>query len=131
MPTVVRRFARFATVGVLATATHTLVFALAIEWARIEAVTANALAFGVAVLVGYALNRRWTFAAHGGEHARLWRYVVAALVGLALNSAVMYVVVHRVHWSPYAGLVVALLLVPLVSFALNQLWVFRPRSERQ
>ena len=128
MPTMLRRFAKFAIVGVIATVTHTLVFAAAIEVGRIEAVTANALAFSVAVLVGYALNRRWTFAGHGAHGARLWRYVAGALAGLAVNSAIMYVVVHRIHWSPYVGLVLALIIVPPVTFALNQFWVFRPRA---
>jgi putative flippase GtrA len=36
MPTVVHRFARFAVVGVIATVTHTSVFAACIELARIE-----------------------------------------------------------------------------------------------
>jgi putative flippase GtrA len=128
MPTALRRFGRFAVVGVIATATHTLVFSLAIELAGIEAVTANAAAFIVAMLVGYALNRHWTFAAHGAENARLWRYFLAALVGLGLNSAIMYVAVHAMHWSPYVGLALALVLVPPLSFALNQFWVFRRRS---
>jgi putative flippase GtrA len=127
MPTVVRRFARFAVVGVIATATHTAVFALALEALAIEPVVANALAFTVAVLVGYALNRRWTFAAHGGEDARLWRYVAGALAGLGVNSLIMYGAVHRAHWSPYVGLALALLVVPPLTFALNQFWVFRPR----
>jgi putative flippase GtrA len=61
MPTLLRRFAKFAVVGVIATVTHTSLFAVAIEVGRIEAVTANALAFSVAVLVGYALNQFWVF----------------------------------------------------------------------
>ena len=128
MPTVLRRFARFAVVGVIATATHATVFAVAIEALRIEAVAANALAFCVAVLVGYALNRRWTFAAHGGQGARLWRYVVGALAGLAVNSAIMYAVVHVAKASPYLGLVLGIVTVPPLTFALNQLWVFRRRT---
>jgi len=128
MPTVVHRFARFAVVGVIATATHTGVFAACIELARIEPVTANALAFCVAVLVGYALNRRWTFAAHGGVDARLWRYVLGALAGLAVNSAIMFLATHVMRWSPYVGLALALVIVPPLTFALNQYWVFRPRT---
>jgi putative flippase GtrA len=128
MPTVLRRFARFAVVGVIATVTHTAVFAVAIEAGSIEPVAANAVAFCVAVLVGYALNRRWTFAAHGGPDARLWRYVVGALAGLAVNSAIMFAVVHVAHGSPYLGLALALLVVPPLTFALNQLWVFRARA---
>ena len=101
MPTALRRFVRFAVVGVLATAVHTAVFTVAIELAHVEAVLANAIAFSVAVLVGYALNRRWTFATHGATHARLWRYVIAQLIGLAWNSVIMFATVHGAHWSPY------------------------------
>jgi putative flippase GtrA len=128
MPTGLRRFARFATVGALASAVHTAVFALAIELGHVEAVLANAIAFSVAVLVGYALNRRWTFAAHGAAHARLWRYVIAQLIGLAWNSVIMFAAVHGAKWSPYLGLLLSLLLVPPLTFALNQLWVFRRRG---
>ena len=127
MRAVFYRFLRFGVVGVINTLAHVAVFAACIELARIEPVTANAIAFGVAVLVGYALNRGWTFAYHA-EHGRLWRYVVGALIGLGCNSAIMYVAVHRMQWSPYIGLAIALVVVPPLSFALNQFWVFRPRS---
>jgi putative flippase GtrA len=130
MPTLLRRFVRFAIVGVIATATHTAVFAVLIELGRIEPVTATALAFVVAVLVGFALNRSWTFAAHGGADARLWRYFVGALAGLGINSAIMYVATHRLQWSPYVGLALALCIVPPLTFALNQYWVFRPRASQ-
>ena len=127
MSSVLHRFARFAVVGAIATAIHAAVFAIAIEFVHIEPVTANALAFVVALLTGYSLNRRWTFVAYGTEHARLWRYAIAALVVLALNSAIMFAVVHVAHWSPYIGLGVSIVLAPPVSFALNQYWVFRQR----
>jgi len=130
MSSVLRRFARFAVVGAIATATHVFVFTLAVEIGHIEAVTSNAMAFIVAVLVGYTLNRHWTFVAHEQSHARIWRYAVAALVVLALNSAIMFVAVHVARWSPYVGLVISILVAPPFSFALNQYWVFRPHPRR-
>jgi len=128
MPTALRRFARFAVVGALATAVHTAVFTVALELAHIEPVLANAIAFSVAVLVGFALNRSWTFAAHGAAHARLWRYVAAQLIGLAGNGGIMFAVVHGAHWSPYLGLLLSVAVVPPLTFALNQFWVFRRRG---
>ena len=127
MSEVIRRFARFATVGVLATVTHTGVFATAIETTPIDPVAANVLAFSVAVLVGFAFNRRWTFADHGGEDAQLWRYVIAALAGLAGNTLIMYIAVHVMHWSPYVGLALSIVSMPPLTFTLNQVWVFRRR----
>jgi len=130
MPSVLRRFARFAVVGALATAVHVAVFTVAVEFANTEPVTANALAFVAAVLVGYVLNRHWTFGAGEETHARLWRYTIAALAVLALNSAIMFAVAHVAHWSPYIGLALSIMLAPPISFALNQYWVFRPRMRR-
>ena len=127
MPTLVAKFARFAAVGVLATAVHGVLFAIAIEWLALDPVLATALAFTVAMLVGFSLNRRWTFAAHGAD-ARLWRYAVGALIGLGANSLIMFVAVHVVRWSPYVGFALSVLLVPPLTFALNQLWVFRARG---
>jgi putative flippase GtrA len=125
MPTLLHRFGRFAVVGALATATHAAVFTAAIEAARVEPVLATVLAFFVAMLTGFALNRRWTFAVSDAPARRLWRYAFAALAGLGLNAAIMYCVVHQLHWSPYLGLAAAIVIVPPVSFTLNHFWVFR------
>ena len=57
-------FARFATVGIGATLIHVAVFALLIGTTPIDPVVATALAFAVAFLFGYALNRRWTATRH-------------------------------------------------------------------
>jgi putative flippase GtrA len=131
MPTLLHRFGRFAVVGALATATHAAVFAAAIEAAHVEPVLATALAFVVAMLAGFVLNRRWTFAVRDAAAQRLWRYAFAALAGLALNTAIMYCVVHLLHASPYLGLAAAIVIVPPVSFALNHFWVFRePRAAK-
>ncbi|HEY7945386.1 MAG: GtrA family protein [Burkholderiales bacterium] len=125
MPTLLHRFGRFAVVGALATATHALVFTIAIEAAHIEPVLATVVAFVIAMLVGYVLNRRWTFAVRDAPSRRLGRYAFAALAGLALNAGIMYCVVHLLHWSPYIGLAAAIAIVPPVTFSLNHFWVFR------
>ncbi|MGH8849866.1 MAG: GtrA family protein [Casimicrobiaceae bacterium] len=125
MLTLLHRFGRFALVGALATATHALVFTAAIELAHIEPVLATAVAFVVAMLVGYALNRSWTFAVRDASARRLGRYAFAALAGLGLNAAIMYCVVHLLQASPYIGLAAAIAIVPPVTFSLNHFWVFR------
>ena len=130
MPTLLHRFGRFAVVGALATATHAAVFTVAIEAAHVEPVLATVVAFVIAMLTGFALNRRWTFAVHDAPAQRLWRYAFAALAGLALNAGVMYCVVHLLNASPYLGLAAAIVIVPPISFALNHFWVFRDPAPR-
>lgn len=118
-------FLRFAVVGVAATATHAAVFALAIETTRLDPVVATAIAFLVALAVGFTLNRRWTFRSSAHPLLELPRYLVAQLVGLGVNAGVMAWAVHVQRWSPYVGLALAIVLVPPVTFALARWWVFR------
>ena len=120
-----REFVRFAVVGAVATAIHAAVFALAIETTPIDPVAATAGAFGVAFLGRYALNRRRTFASRANPVAQLPRYLAVQLAGLALNAVIMAFAVHAQRWSPYAGLALAIVLVPPVTFALSRSWAFR------
>jgi putative flippase GtrA len=119
-----RAFVRFAVVGAVATAIHAAGFALAIETTPIDPVAATAAAFVVAFLAGYALNRRWTFASRADPLGQLPRYLLVQLGGLALNAAIMAFAVHAQRWSPYAGLALAIVLVPPLTFALARSWVF-------
>ena len=120
-----RSFVRFAVVGALATTVHAAVFALLIETTPLDPVVATAVAFGVAFVAGFVLNRRWTFGSRADPLAQLPRYLVVQLAGLALNAAIMAFAVHVQRWSPYAGLALAVVLVPPVTFALARAWVFR------
>ncbi len=121
----VRAFVRFAVVGAIATAIHAAVFALLIEATRVDPVAATVVAFAVAFVAGFALNRRWTFGSRAHPVAQLPRYLAAQLAGLALSASIMYVSVHVQRWSPYAGLALSIVLVPPLTFALSRWWVFR------
>ena len=120
-----REFVRFAVVGAVATTIHAAVFALLVETTPLDPVVATAIAFVVAFAAGFALNRTWTFGSRADPVAQLPRYLVVQLVGLALNAAIMAFAVHVQRWSPYAGLALAIVLVPPVTFALARGWAFR------
>jgi len=120
-----REFVRFAVVGALATTIHAAVFALLVEATPLDPVVATAIAFVVAFAAGFALNRSWTFGSRADPIAQLPRYLAVQLVGLALNAAIMAFAVHVQRWSPYAGLGLAIVLVPPVTFALARGWAFR------
>jgi len=125
---VARSFLRFAAVGVVATALHIAVFALLVETSPVDPVAATAIAFGVAFVAGYLMNRRWTFRSTGAWTAELPRYLATQLAGLALNAAIMAIAVHALALSPYAGLAASLLLVPPLSYLLARRWAFASRG---
>lgn len=117
---------RFAVVGLAATAVHVGV-ALALAAAGWAPLWANFVAFGAALALSYFGNHGWTFGA-GGRHGHHFpRFVALALAGLALNQAIVFIAVERAGWSFGAALAVVVLVVPVLSFALNRVWVFPAR----
>jgi putative flippase GtrA len=120
-----QEFVRFAVVGAAATTIHAAVFTLLVETTPLDPVVATVIAFFVAFVAGFALNRAWTFRSRADPIAQLPRYLAVQLVGLALNAAIMALAVHVQHWSPYIGLGLAIVLVPPVTFALARGWAFR------
>jgi len=117
-------FLRFGIAGAIVTVVHVVIFALAIEIGHVPPVPANAAAFVVACIVGFNLHGRWTFRASGARTRRVGLYLLVALVGLSLNSALMYAAVDIAHWSPYVGVLLAIVITPLVTYTLSRYWVF-------
>ena len=115
---------RFVVVGLAATATHVACGLVLAEAAGLAPFWANLLAFCVALFVSYLGNHRWTFAAQGAHAFHFPRFAVIALAGLALNQAIVYVMVGVMALDYRLALAVVVLVVPALSFVLNRGWVF-------
>jgi putative flippase GtrA len=126
--TVVAQLLRFCVVGVSNTLVSLVAFA-ALLHIGLHYLVASVLAFAAGAVNGYVLNRLWTFRA-----ASTWRsrtlYVGVQLFGVALNAALLWVLVDRTGLSPLQGQVCALPLVTLATFGLSRQIVFRPSSSR-
>jgi putative flippase GtrA len=121
------QFARFAVVGGLATLVHVTIGLSLAEGLGVAPWPANLVAFSTAVLVSYFGNQHWTFGARSRGLERLPRFLAIALMGLALNQALVYGLVDLLGWRYPAALAVVVTVVPLLSFTLNRTWVFAAR----
>ena len=85
------------------------------------------IGFAAAVAVGYVIHSNWSFRGHGrrDDITRTGgRFVLVSLIGLALNSFWVWLLVQRMAlplWAPYP---LVLGVTPLAVFALNRRWVF-------
>ena len=121
------QFARFAVVGGLATLVHLAVGLGLAEGLGVAPWPANLAAFSTAVFVSYFGNQHWTFGSRNRGLGRLPHFLAIALLGLALNQALVYALVDRLGWRYPAALAVVVTVVPLLSFVLNRTWVFAAR----
>lgn len=117
---------RFAVVGVAATATHFLVLWAGVEWAGGPPAPMNGLAFLAAVSATYLGQSIWVFRRPGVSAARLARFAVSTLGGLAGNVAIMAAAVGPAQLPYEVGFALALVIVPPITYFANKLWVFAP-----
>ena len=86
------------------------------------------MGFVGALLVSYLLNHYWTFQSRRSHLVSLPMYVTVSLVGLALNTGMMYALIHILKIWYFAAQLCVILVVPLVNYLLNSNWTFSSKS---
>jgi putative flippase GtrA len=120
---------RFGAVGALATLTHALSFAAAIEALHARPLLANALGFVLALCVSFFGHRHWTFRAEVGGRpdapAMFLKFAIVALTGLLLNSLIVVVVVEQLGLDYRLAMLLMVTVVPLLLFWQCKRFAFR------
>ncbi|ADZ68892.1 GtrA family protein [Polymorphum gilvum] len=115
---------RFVVVGLIATATHAGV-ALALLWLGVlPAFPANVIAFLVAFLVSFTGHHVWSFPGTGDAARRMRRFFLLALAGFLVNSGALAAWLEWTPWPDSLGILVAIAVVPAVTFLGARLWAF-------
>ena len=129
MRSLIYQLSKFASVGVIATGVHALVYG--VVGAVLEPMLANLIAFLIAFLFSYSGHFLWTFRAQTRGHemhkafAYQFRFLVVALSGLLLNSLAVWLVTERLQIDYLYAVVPMVFVVPFVTFALAKVWAFR------
>lgn len=119
-----RRWVRFGVVGGLATLCYAALGLCFVNGMGLPALAGNALAYVLSFVVSYLGQSRWTFQADGRHRAMLPRFAATQGLGLAANSAVIWLLMAA--GLPYAwAMLLAAALVPALVYALCAFWVFR------
>jgi len=89
-------------------------------------VIAVAIAFLVAVSIGFVLHSRWSFRGHGKREDRRMQMKFLAVQGsgFLLNEAFTWVLTGPMDGPTWWPLVPAIFVTPLATYALNRQWVF-------
>jgi len=117
---------RFGIVGGVGFVVNVAVYALFVHSVGLDYRAANVVAWLVAVINNFVLNRHWTFDARGGRaHAQAIRFLIVSLVaeGCSLLLLTLFVQGAGIAKVPAQALAVAASM-PL-NFLGNKLWSFR------
>ena len=90
-------------------------------------VAAVAIAFLVAVSIGFVLHSRWSFRGHGQRNDRRLKtkFLIVQSSGFLLNEAFTWLLTGPLHGPTWWPLIPAIFVTPLATYLLNRQWVFR------
>ncbi|GHD10628.1 GtrA family protein [Tianweitania populi] len=124
--TLSREVLAFASVGGAATIVHYMAALIAAQWLPVT--FANPIGFVTAVLVSYFGHVQFTFQLKGEERRhrhRLPRFLVTAVCGFVAGQTVLLTLTSFTNAPDWLALGIAVVSVPVITFALSKLWVFR------
>lgn len=119
---------RFVGVGALNTACMYALF-VALVALGVHRTVALAADYVGGVLLGYALQRRWTFADRDGAPGSGVRYLVVYVAIFAANALLLELFVRGFGLRPAVAQVPALVIAMAGSYVLQRSWVFRPARD--
>ncbi len=95
------------------------------EVVKLQKYVANAIGFTVAATTNYMLNRVWTFQSQNPHIVQEFtRFFIIALIGLAINSAIIWLMNGRFKVNFYLSKLVATVIVTLWNFMINAYFTF-------
>ncbi len=121
------QLARYAIIGGLITAGGQAIYYGLAETRTTSPLVAIAVAWIVGVIVGYFAHGWISFAGHGerDDHGRMgMRFVAVNLIGYAINSFWVWLLVERLGGPTWWPIVPNIALTPLMTFWLHRRWTF-------
>ncbi|HWQ42911.1 MAG TPA: GtrA family protein [Desulfosporosinus sp.] len=120
---------RYGLVGLLGTILHFSSLIALVELAHLDPVISSVVGFLLVLLISYYLNRNWTFCAVDRKKRQFLYYTMVSLIGLGLNSSIMFIDVHVLQWNYLYGQCLVVVVVPVSNFLMNRRWTFSDTRE--
>ena len=118
---------RYAFIGAAITAGGQAIYYALAESRTTSPLVAIAIAWIVGVIVGYFAHGWISFAGHGArdDHAGMsLRFVAVNLIGYAINSFWVWLLVERMGGATWWPIIPNIALTPLMTFWLHRRWTF-------
>ena len=120
-----RHLLRFGVAGTAVTVVQVGAYLALVDFGWSGPVLASVIAFVAGTAVSFTVHYNWTFNSARKAKKAFWRFVVARLAGLGVNTAGVWLVTKALGLHPHWGLVVMLVVTPMTVFTISKFWAFR------
>lgn len=123
MPNLIGQIARYGVVGMLNNLLGYLIY-LVVTWLWLDPKVAITLMYPVGAATAYFGHAKYSFAFGGRASHGIVRYVLAHLIGYAVNLGMLYILTDRLGYPHQLVQAVAVFVVAAVLFLLFRHFVF-------
>jgi putative flippase GtrA len=124
-PAFLLKFVKFGIVGFSGVLVDFSITFLCKEFLKIQKYFSNAIGFTIAASTNYMLNRIWTFHSHNPNiMVEFTRFFIIALIGLGINSAIVWAMTGKLKVNFYLSKLVATVVVTAWNFLINAYYTF-------
>lgn len=119
-------FIRFLIVGGISTGVNYAVFFVLLDGLGMRYQLASVCGFLSGVLVGFPLNKAWTYRDSSKMTATvIYSYIAVYLASLLINIAAITMLVDLMHIEPRIANLVTIIITTMTNFLGTKFWVFR------
>ena len=125
VPSLLTKFIKFGLVGASGLIVDFGITYLLKEKVKIHQYLANAIGFTAAATTNYFFNRVYTFHSQNPHVAQEYgKFIAVSLIGLGINSFVIWFLVSKFKWNFYYAKVIAIGAATIWNFFANLLFTF-------
>ena len=124
MRNLAKQFSSFAIVGAISTIAHYITLIMLVQLAGVSAVSASMLGYAIGAFVNYQLNYHFTFASRRNHREAIWRFLIIAASGFALNGFIMAFGINILRLHYLLAQIAATIMVLVWNFTANRFWTF-------
>ena len=118
------RFIKFGMVGVINTLVNWIIFFI-LNALGMYYIVANIIAYILGTVNSYLWNTLWVFKYKDKASTETTiKFIILNLIGLGLNTGILYVLVDLCNLNKFIGLVITTAIVMIINYIVNKLWVF-------
>jgi putative flippase GtrA len=125
------RIARFAVVGVANTFVGLSVIFACKAVLEMGDVASNLLGYGTAVLLGFVLNKRWTFEHDGRSASAFFRYLAVLALAYVANLLTTLYAIDGLQLNSYVAQAAGIVPYALTGYLGGRVYVFAPAKLSQ